>query len=70
MNDTLTIILTPELQAILNTLSEKDGVPPEALVQAAVEDYLFVRKFRALRSQLMQKVPSNYTDEDIFEMVS
>lgn len=70
MEDTLTITLTPELKEILNTLSLHEGISPEALIQTAIEDYLFVRKFRELRSQLMQKAQTSYTDEDIFETVS
>ncbi len=70
MEDTLTITLTPELKATLDSLTRREGVSPESLVQEALEDYLFVRQFRALRSQLMQKAQTSYTDEDIFKLVS
>ncbi|MEX0270160.1 CopG family transcriptional regulator [Leptolyngbyaceae cyanobacterium UHCC 1019] len=70
MEDTLTITLTPELKAILDNLTHTEGISPETLVQNAIADYLFIRQFRALRSQLMQKTKADYTDEDIFEMVS
>jgi hypothetical protein len=36
----------------------------------AIQDYLFVRQFRALRSQLMQKAQASYTDDDNYEMQS
>ncbi|MCY7321058.1 MAG: ribbon-helix-helix domain-containing protein [Phormidesmis sp. CAN_BIN36] len=70
MEDTLTITLTPELKATLDNLTHTEGISPETLVQKAIEDYLFIRQFRALRSQLMQKTQTSYTDDDIFEMVS
>jgi hypothetical protein len=70
MEDTLKITLTPELKATLVTLTENEGISPEILVQAAIQDYLFVRQFRTLRSQLMQKAQNSYTDNDIFEIVS
>ena len=70
MENTLTITLTPELRAMLDTLTYTEGVSPETLVQNAIADYLFIRQFRALRSQLMQKAKIDYTDDDIFEMVS
>lgn len=70
MENSLTITLTPELKAMLDNLTHTEGISPESLVQAAIEDYLFIRQFRALRSQLIQKAQTNYTDEDIFEMVS
>jgi predicted transcriptional regulator len=70
MEETLTITLTPELKATLDILTHREGVSPESLVQEAIEDYLFVRQFRALRSQLMLKAQTSYTDDDIFELVS
>jgi predicted transcriptional regulator len=70
MEDTLTITLTPELKTILENLTQTEGISPESLMQAAIEDYLFVRRFRALRFYLLQKAQTSYTDEDIFEMVS
>ncbi len=70
MEDTLTITLTPELRATLDNLTHTEGISPENLVQAAIQDYLFIRQFRTLRSQLMQKAQIPYTDDDIFEMVS
>jgi predicted transcriptional regulator len=70
MEDTLTITLTPELKATLDTLTHAEGISPENLVQAAIQDYLFIRQFRALRTQLMQKAQTLYTDDDIFELVS
>ncbi len=70
MKDTLTITLTPELKATLDTLTHSEGISPEEVVQAAIQDYLFIRQFRALRSQMLQKAKASYTDNDIFEMVS
>lgn len=70
MENTLTITLTPKLKVILEDLIQTEGISPENLVEAAIEDYLFARQFRGLRSQLMQKARTSYTDEDIFEMVS
>ena len=70
MENTLTITLTPELKATFDNLTHTEGVSPESLVREAIEDYLFIRQFRALRSQLIQKAQTNYTDDDIFKMVS
>lgn len=70
MEDTLTITLTPELKAILDNLTDAEGISPEKVVQAALQDYLFIRQFRALRSQLLKKAKTPYTDDDIFEVVS
>jgi hypothetical protein len=70
MEDTITITLTPELKATLDTVTHAEGISPESLVQSAIQDYLFIRQFRALRAQLMRKALTSYTDDDIFEMVS
>lgn len=70
MEETLTITLTPELKATLDNLTQTEGISTESLVQTAIQDYLFIRQFRALRSQLLQKSQSPYTDDDIFELVS
>lgn len=70
MEETLTITLTPELKATLDNLTQTEGISAENLVQAAIQDYLFIRQFRSLRSQLIQKSHMPYTDDDIFELVS
>lgn len=70
MEDTLTISLTPKLKAMLKDLTEAEGIPPQALVEAAIQDYLFIHKFRSLRSKILQKVEADYTDENIFSIVS
>lgn len=70
MEDTLTITLTPELKATLANFIHTEGVSPESLALEAIEDYLFIHQFRALRSQMIQKSQTNYTDDDIFETVS
>jgi predicted transcriptional regulator len=70
MDDTLTITLTPELKATLAKVTQTEGISPESLIQEAIEDYLFIRQFRALRTQLIQKSQTDYTDDDIFNIVS
>lgn len=70
MKETLTITLTPELKTILDDFVQAEGISSNELVCQAIADYLFIHKFRSLRSSLMQKSPKLYTDEDIFEMVS
>lgn len=70
MDDTLTITLSPDIQAILATMTQVEGLSPENVVQEAIRDYLFIYQFRSLRSQLLQKAQAEYTDDDIFELVS
>lgn len=70
MDDTLTITLPPDIQAMLATMTQGEGLSPENVVQEAIRDYLFIYQFRSLRSQLLQKAQAEYTDDDIFELVS
>jgi HEPN domain-containing protein len=70
MQDTLTITITPELKAALLEITQAEGISADSLVGKAIEDYIFTHKFRALRSDLMQKNETVYTDEEIFEIIS
>ena len=65
MEDTLTIPLISELRAAVDHLTETEG-----LVQRALQEFVFVHQFRSLRDQLLQTAQADYTDDDIFEMVS
>ena len=70
MEDTLTIPLTPELRAAIDRLTQTEGLSPEGVLQRALQEFVFVHQFRSLREQLSQKAQADYTDDDIFEMVS
>ncbi len=70
MKNTITITLLPSLKIAIDELTEAEGIATDGLIFKALEDYIFIHKFRALRSQLMKKAQTRYTDEDIFEMVS
>ncbi|AFZ56498.1 hypothetical protein H6G54_12665 [Anabaena cylindrica FACHB-243] len=70
MQDTLIITITSELKAALLEITQSEGISPDSLVGKAIEDYIFTHKFRALRSHLIQKNQTVYTDEEIFEIIS
>ena len=70
MEDTLNVPLTPELRAAIDRLTQAEGLSSEGLVQRALQEFVFVHQFRSLREQLLQKAQADYTDDDIFEMVS
>jgi hypothetical protein len=66
MEDTL----TPELRAAVNRLTRTERLLPGELVQRVLQEFVVVHQFRSLREQLLQKAQADYTDDDIFEMVS
>ncbi len=72
MRQTLSISLPEDLKKELDALSEAEGVSRSDEVRESLRDYLFVRRFRALRSRLIAKARARgtYTDEDVFDQVS
>lgn len=61
-----------KLRAELDNLAEEDGVSRSGLVRESLRDYLFIRRFRALRKTMVSKASANgiYTDQDVFDQVS
>jgi predicted transcriptional regulator len=49
MSQSLTITLSPEIESSVRQLSDAEGVSPEEIVRRAVEQHLFLRRFRTLR---------------------
>lgn len=70
MNGTISIDLPEEIQLELEEAVRQEGLPQSELIRKAIADYLFIRKFRSLRERLISKGQKDYTDEDIFEIVS
>ena len=65
-----TISLPEELEAALDEAAREEGLSRDRVINKALADYLFVRKFRLLRDRMMRKTQTLYTDEDIFNQVS
>jgi predicted transcriptional regulator len=70
MEDTITITLPSDLKIALDDFTQAEGISPDRIITKAIEDYIFIHKFRTLRSHLIKKAPITYTDEEIFEMIS
>jgi predicted transcriptional regulator len=70
MNTQLTINLRDDIAVSLNKMAAKDGVSQNEIVSKALENYLFIRKFRLLRERMSKKTDIQYTDEQVFELVS
>ena len=59
--------------AQLEALSSKEGVPQSEILRLAFKEYVFVRRFRELRGEMMRDLEERgirLTDEDVFETVS
>jgi predicted transcriptional regulator len=70
MSAVLTIDITDEVKETLGKAAREDGVSENAFVARALQDYLFLRRFRTLRERMLTESDKSYTDEQIFELVS
>lgn len=69
MSQMITISLPDETRTALDDAANEEGLSENALVEKAVSDYLFIRRFRSLRERLMSK-GKDLTDQDVFDFVS
>lgn len=69
MSQLITISLPDETRTALDDAANEEGLSESALVEKAVSDYLFIRRFRSLRERLMSK-GKDLTDQDVFDLVS
>ena len=72
MRQAVTISLPEELAKELDRIARRERISRSDLIRESVRNYLFVRKFRILRNQLMVKAQAQgiCTDQDIFDRVS
>ncbi|CAA9302892.1 MAG: hypothetical protein AVDCRST_MAG89-598 [uncultured Gemmatimonadetes bacterium] len=72
MRESISISLPEELRVELDRLTKVDGSSRSDVVREALREYLFTRRFRALRQELMPYAEAQgiYTDEDVFRAVS
>ena len=69
MSQMITISLPDETRTALDNAANEEGLSENALVEKAVSDYLFIRRFRNLRERLMSQ-GKDLNDQDVFDLVS
>jgi metal-responsive CopG/Arc/MetJ family transcriptional regulator len=72
MRETVTISLPAAVRRELDRVAREEGVSRSDVLRQSLEDFLFVRRFRALRQRMMASAQAQgvYTDEDVFTRVS
>ncbi|MFN0278084.1 MAG: hypothetical protein ACKVRN_05705 [Pyrinomonadaceae bacterium] len=70
MSATLTIDLPEEVRKTLGNAAREQGVSENAYAASALQNYLFLNRFRTLREKMIAESDKSYTDEEIFELVS
>jgi len=69
MSQMITISLPNEIRTALDDAASEEGLSENALVEKALSDYLFIRRFRNLRERLMSQ-GKDLNDQDVFDLVS
>jgi predicted transcriptional regulator len=69
MSQVITISLPDETRTALDNAANEEGLSENALVEKALSDYLFIRRFRSLRQRLMSQ-GKDLNDQDVFDLVS
>jgi metal-responsive CopG/Arc/MetJ family transcriptional regulator len=72
MGNSFTVHLTPDMSEELDRLSKDAGVSRSEIIRASVRDYIFARRYRNLRAQMVLHASSKgvHTDQDVFDRVS
>lgn len=72
MRETITISLPEEIKTELDKIVRNEGISRSDVVRESLRDYLFIRRFRLLRTKMLAKAQSQgiFTDEDVFKRIS
>ena len=74
MSETISIDLSAETKAAQDDATREEGVSTNELIDLALKDYLFIRRFRSLRERMIAEASETYSetypDQDVFDRVS
>lgn len=72
LRETVTVSLPRKIRRELDRIAEREGVSRSDVLRVALEEHLFVRRFRALRQKMMATAQARgiFTDEDVFDRIS
>ena len=66
----ITLRLPDNVSAALDEATREAGLSRSEIIEKALSDFLFVRKFRLLRERLARESENGCTDQDVFDRVS
>ena len=72
MKENVTVSLPEKISSDLKRIAKEEGLPKSQIVRNALQDYIFIKKFRALRRKMVARAQAQgvFTDEDVFETIS
>jgi metal-responsive CopG/Arc/MetJ family transcriptional regulator len=66
----ITVQLPDNVSSALDEATREAGLSRNEIIEKALSDYLFIRRFRLLRERLASESENVYTDQDVFDSVS
>lgn len=72
VRETITISIPEEFKAALDDVMREEGLSRSELVREALRDYLFLRRYRAIRAHMVEgaRAQGVFSDDEVFKLVS
>lgn len=72
MRESIIINLPEEIRSVLDEVTSSEGISTDDLISEAIKEYIFFRRLRLLRENMIAKAKKQgiYTDQDVFNRVS
>lgn len=70
MSTTIVVDLKEETRAALDEAAREEGLSQTELIDKALQDYLFIRRFRSLRERMMSQSATPFSDQEVFDLIS
>lgn len=72
MRDTITVSIPKKIKKEVDRITRVEGLTRSEIIRQSLQDYLFTRKFRALRNKMKARAQAQGigSDEDVFSRVS
>ena len=70
MSERIIVDLPDETKAALDDAAREEAVSQSELIERALRDYLFIRRFRSLRERMVALASETFSDQDVFDRVS
>jgi len=72
MQESITLNLPRDIKVAMDDITLKEGISSGDLIREALQQYLFLRRFRLLREWMLAQAEAQgiYTDQDVFDRVS
>ena len=67
---TILVDLKDETKAALDEAAREEGLSQNELIDKALQDYLFIRRFSNLRERMMSQAGKAFTDQEVFDLIS